>query len=166
MIPAHTLSLTLTDPLGTPITVQAANLGDLRALQRHYGAQGMRPHSRPVPGGLQLPLASHDTFDWSLIGARPWVTPEGEAVVFCAGHVYKQRVLDEVETRKMRLPPAIKYSRGAKGTDPEELREKGDAEFQYVTLVMFRGGGRAHPDFALPGGARQRLAVAQPEAAD
>lgn len=162
----HILTLALLDALGTPITVQAQTLTEIRTLQRHYGARGMRPAGTPLGGGLQLPLVAHDTFDWSLIGARPWVSPEGEHVVFCGGHMYKQRLLEEVDIRKKKLPEAIKYSRGAKATDPEHLREKGDADFWYVTLVMFRGGGRADPEFALPGGRRQLHAAAGAEAAD
>ena len=71
-------SITLIDAIGTPITVYAQDLQDLRTQQRYYGRLGMHP-DHPLPaGGIQLPFAQHETFDWSLIGARPWTNPEGQ----------------------------------------------------------------------------------------
>lgn len=168
-LPQHSLTLGLLDRLNRPVDVHASSLANLAVLARHYGAQGLRPRHDPVPGGLQLPYALHDTFDWSLIGAFPWsVQKDGETIpgVMCGGHFYTRRVLDEVDSRKLKLPAAVKYSRGARQTDPEHLREQSDGEFQYVTLVMFRGSGRAPAAFELPGGATHALALAPRNAAD
>ena len=93
----------------------------------------------PIQRTLTSPPAD---FDWSLIGARPWTNPEGETLIIHQGHTYRRRELEAVDTRKMKLPAAVKYSRGAKPMDPEHIREKADGEFEYVTLVMFRGGKR------------------------
>jgi len=84
-----------------------------------------------------------------LIGARKWTNPEGEELIMHRGHAYRRRELEAVENRKMKLPAAVKYSRGAKNTDPEHIREKADGEFEYVTLCMFRGGKRQER-FAAP----------------
>ncbi|MXV21186.1 single-stranded DNA-binding protein [Deinococcus xianganensis] len=164
----HRSSLVLVDAIGTRITVYANTPQELRALQREYGRRGYRPEGEIPCGGLQLPYAQHDTFDWSLIGATPWTSPDGDRGVIHDGSFYKLRELEAVDSRKMKLPQALKYSRGARETDPEHLVEEGSGEFKYRTLIMFRGGGKAMPEFSLPGGQRQRHAVgpAQENAAD
>ncbi len=151
--PPHTVSTTLVDDLNNPLTLYAASPADLNALLRVYGRKGYRSERGVPPGGLTLPLAQHDTFDPALIGARFWTNQEGETLLLHGGHAYRQRLLKAVDSRKMKLPPAIKYSRGAKGTDPDHIREKSDGEFEYVTLICFRGNGPARPEYSLPGGA-------------
>lgn len=80
--------------------------------------------------------------DWHLIGARKWTSPDGEELIIHKGHAYRRRELEAVDSRKMKLPAAVKYSRGAKSSDPEHVREKADGDFEYVTLCFFRGGKR------------------------
>lgn len=50
----------------------------------------------------------------------------------------------------MKLPAAIKISRGAKNTDPAHVREQAEEEFEYVTRCIFRGSKRQER-FAVPG---------------
>lgn len=45
---------------------------------------------------------------------------------------------------------AVKYSRGARSTDPPEIVEHGGGEFRYVTLAVFRGDGRRREEYATP----------------
>ncbi|MGQ0814814.1 MAG: single-stranded DNA-binding protein [Gemmatimonadota bacterium] len=47
----------------------------------------------------------------------------------------------------------MKYSRGAKHTDPPEIVEEGDGSFRYVTLAVFRGDGRRREEYAMPSAA-------------
>ncbi len=65
-----------------------------------------------------------------------------------AGHFYTRRVLEP--NPRMKLAAAVKYSRGAKNTDPPEIVEKGDGSFRYVTLAAFRGEGRRWEEYAMP----------------
>ncbi|MFC6617910.1 single-stranded DNA-binding protein [Deinococcus radiophilus] len=127
--------------LGAKVTVDVERPEQLLDVQRHYGRLGWT--SGEVPnGGFVFPLDNEPDFDWSLIGARPWTNPEGEVMILHRGHAYRRRELEAVDSRKLKLPKAVKYSRGAKPTDPEHLREKADGEIEYVTLAMFRGGKR------------------------
>lgn len=130
----------LTD-LGARVTVDVDSPEKLLDVQRQYGRLGWTSGDIPT-GGYQFPLDNEPDFEWSLIGARKWTNPEGEDMVLHRGHAYRRRELEAVDNRKMKLPAAVKYSRGAKSTDPEHVREKSDGEFEYVTLVMFRGGKR------------------------
>lgn len=84
-------------------------------------------------------------------------------MVIHKGLAYRRRELEAVDSRKMKLPAAVKYSRGARGTDPEHVREKADGEFEYVTLAIFRGGKR-QDRYAIPGG-RPSQQAARPAAA-
>ena len=84
-------------------------------------------------------------------------------MVIHKGLAYRRRELEAVDSRKMKLPAAVKYSRGARGTDPEHVREKADGEFEYVTLAIFRGGKR-QDRYAVPGG-RAGSAPGQPQTA-
>ena len=52
--------------------------------------------------------------------------------------------------RWMKLAAAVKYSRGARNTDPPEIVEEGDGSFRYVTLAAFRGEGRRREEYVLP----------------
>lgn len=125
---------------------------------RRFGRRGWRATQTP-PGGYHFPLSVHDQFDWALIGgSRGRKRFDGEDVdregVWVGGDFYSRR--DYAETQPTRgkagLPAAIRYSRGARPTDPPELREKGDGDFEYVTLVNFRGGGAPRKKLALPSG--------------
>lgn len=139
----------LTD-LGAKVTVDVESADKLLDVQRQYGRLGWTSGEIPS-GGYQFPHDNEADFDWSLIGARKWTNPEGEDMVIHRGHAYRRRELEAVDSRKMKLPAAVKYSRGAKSTDPEHVREKSDGEFEYVTLVIFRGGKRQER-YAIPGG--------------
>jgi hypothetical protein len=44
----------------------------------------------------------------------------------------------------------VKYSRGARTTDPAEVVEDGGGDFRYVTLALFRGDGRRREEYAVP----------------
>ncbi|MEF2276860.1 single-stranded DNA-binding protein [Deinococcus sp. YIM 134068] len=138
--------------LGARVTVDVESEGKLLDVQRQYGRLGWTSGDVPT-GGYQFPLENEPDFDWSLIGARKWQNPEGEEMIIHKGYAYRRRELEAVDSRKIKLPAAVKYSRGAKNTDPEHVREKADGEFEYVTLAIFRGG-RRQERYAVPGGNR------------
>ncbi|WP_026332484.1 single-stranded DNA-binding protein [Deinococcus apachensis] len=149
--------------LGARVTVDVESADKLLDVQRQYGRLGWTSGDIPV-GGYQFPLENEPDFDWTLIGARKWTNPEGEDMILHKGHAYRRRELEAVDSRKMKLPAAVKYSRGAKNTDPDHVREKADGEFEYVTLAIFRGGKRQER-YAIPGGSRpaaQTSAAARP----
>lgn len=132
--------------------IRRAVLGTLR----EYGRIGWRSGDVPS-GGFRLPLAAEPDFDWSLVGARRGsVTVDGEERqgVWHAGHFYTRRQLEP--NRRMKLAAAIKYSRGAKNTDPPEIVEEGDGSFRYVTLAVFRGKGRRREEYAVTAQAANR----------
>ncbi|OOV14043.1 single-stranded DNA-binding protein [Deinococcus sp. LM3] len=135
------LHIEFTTDLGARVTVDVENATQLLDTQRQYGRLGWTSGDIPS-GGYQFPLDNESDFDWHLIGARKWTSPDGEELVIHKGHAYRRRELEAVDSRKMKLPAAVKYSRGAKSTDPEHIREKSDGEFEYVTLAIFRGGKR------------------------
>ncbi|WP_189009504.1 single-stranded DNA-binding protein [Deinococcus roseus] len=85
------------------LTVQVRNEDELLSVMRQYGKRGWTSGEIPA-GGLVLPLSMADTFDWSLIGAREFLSQEGEKCVFHKGQVYKRRELEEVDTKKLRAP--------------------------------------------------------------
>lgn len=149
----------LTD-LGAKVTVDVESADKLLDVQRQYGRLGWTSGTIPT-GGYQFPLDNEPDFDWSLLGARKWASPEGEELVIHKGHAYRRRELEAVDSRKMKLPAAVKYSRGAKSTDPDHVREKSDGEFEYVTLAIFRGGKRQER-YATPGGAQSQARNAAP----
>jgi hypothetical protein len=118
--------------------------------QRTFGGIGWR--SCPVPPrGFRFPLANEPDFDWRLIGARRGTGTidgkERDGVWYC-GQFYTRRALDP--NPRMKLERAIKFSRGAKGTDPAEIVEGEDGSFRYVTLAVFRGEGRRREEYAIP----------------
>lgn len=127
--------------LGAKVSVQVDSPDKLLDVQRQYGKLGWTSGDVPT-GGYQFPLDNAPDFDWSLIGARKWTNPEGETLVMHRGYAYKIRPMDAVDSRKMTLPACVKVSRGAKPSDRDHIREKGDGEFEYVTLAVFRGGKR------------------------
>jgi len=143
------LHIEFTTDLGARVTVDVENASQLLDTQRQYGRLGWTSGDIPS-GGYQFPLENESDFDWHLIGARRWTSPDGEELVIHRGHAYRRRELEAVDSRKMKLPAAVKYSRGAKSTDPEHVREKSDGEFEYVTLAIFRGGKRQER-YATPG---------------
>lgn len=149
--------------LGARVVVDVEHESKLLDTQRHYGRLGWTSGEIPA-GGYQFPLDNESDFDWALIGARKWTNPEGEELVLHRGHAYRRRELEAVDSRKMKLPAAIKYSRGAKTTDPDQVREKADGEFEYVTLAMFRGGKRQERFAAQGGQQRPAPATARPAA--
>ncbi|WP_442780698.1 single-stranded DNA-binding protein [Deinococcus sp. SL84] len=135
------IHIEFTTDLGAKVTVDVERPEQVLDIQRHYGRLGWTSGEVPA-GGYQFPLDNSDDFDWALIGAREWTSPEGEVMIMHRGHAYRRRELEAVDSRKLKLPKAVKYSRGAKLTDPDHIREKGDGEIEYVTLAMFRGGKR------------------------
>jgi len=146
--------------LGARVTVDVESADKLLDVQRQYGRLGWTSGEIPT-GGYQFPHDNEADFDWNLIGARKWTNPEGEEMVIHRGLAYRRRELEAVESRKMKLPAAVKYSRGAKNTDPEHVREKADGEFEYVTLAIFRGGKRQER-YAAPGGNRAPAQASAP----
>jgi hypothetical protein len=134
-------TLHLQGPLGTEISIEVEDKELLNAL-RKYGKQGWTSGELPA-GGIVLPYSMADTFDFSLIGGHEWTSPDGEDGVIHKGQFYKRRELEGVETKKMKMPPVVKYSRGARPTDPAHLKEGEEGGVQYVTLMVFRGNGRA-----------------------
>jgi hypothetical protein len=122
--------------------------------QREFGGIGWR--SCPVPPrGFRFPLANEPDFDWRLIGARRGtgtIGGEERDGVWYRGQFYTRRALDP--NPRMKLERAIKYSRGAKGTDPQEIVEGEEDSFRYVTLAVFRGEGRRREEYAIPRAAR------------
>jgi hypothetical protein len=131
-------------------TPETLRQGVLKA-QRALGPLGWRCCA-PPPGGFQLPLANEPDFDWRLLGGRRGVCTvdnQERDGVWYAGQFYTRRALDP--NPRMKLGRAIKYSRGARSTDPPEMveGEEGSA-FRYVTLAVFRGEGRRREEYATP----------------
>lgn len=118
----------LTD-LGARVSVDVEHEGRLLEVQRHYGRLGWTSGEIPS-GGYQFPLDNEPDFDWTLLGARKWTSPDGEELVIHRGHAYRRRELEAVDSRKLKLPAAIKYSRGAKVSDPPHVREKADGDIE------------------------------------
>ena len=163
--PSPQASTTVVNALGIELTLHVDSPQAALAAVRHYASAGFLPKRTLKHGGVTLPYAQHDTFDFRLLGARPYTDRDGNLGVLCDGHFYKKRVLEAVDSRKMKLPPVIKYSRGAKNSDPDHLREKTEGDFEYVTLISFKGGAKPLPAFNLPGGAKHAhagLAVTAP----
>lgn len=113
--------------LTAEVTVTIDSPSKLLETQRYYGRFGWTSGEVPA-GGYLFPYDNADDFDWSLIGAREWVNSDGESVIIHRGHVYKRREMEAVDSKKMTLPACVKYSRGAKPTDPAHIREKGDGD--------------------------------------
>ncbi len=135
------IQLHLVGPLGTSISIEVQEEREIFPALRKYGKSGWSSGDLPA-GGVSLPLAMADIFDWSLIGARPYTNADGEQAVMYRGQSYKRRELDEVDTKKLKLPKIVKYSRGARPTDLPHLKEGEDGGVQYITLITFRGGGK------------------------
>jgi hypothetical protein len=131
-------SIELTNAIGMKISVNLKSMDDAYAIMRKAGRSGWTSGDIPN-GGLKLPLEFEATFDWSLIGAHTFTNDKQEIIVVHKGEYYTRRPLGALATKKLTLPEAVKYSRGAKPTDPPHLKEKGDGDIEYVTLAMFRG---------------------------
>ena len=133
----------------TPSQVKQAVL---RAL-RDFGRLGWRSGDLPR-GGYRFPLANEPDFDWRLFGGRRGtvsVNGEERQGVWHGGYFYTRRDLEA--NPRMNLDAAVKYSRGAKDTDPAEMVEEGEGAFRYVTLAVFRGDGRRREEYAVPSAA-------------
>jgi len=139
--------LHLVGPLGTSLSVETTD-DTLLSTLRKYGKNGWSSGDIPA-GGLVLPYCMADTFDWTLIGARPYTNADGEQAVMHRGHSYKRRDF-EAKTTGVKMPACIKYSRGAKPTDPPHLKEGDESGVQYVTLIMFKGTGKALNQYEVP----------------
>jgi DdrB-like protein len=148
-------TLPLVNALGHQLTAHVD--GDPLAALRELGAQGWSPLQIPA-GGIHLPYAMADAFDWSLIGARQFAYKDGNEEVIAVehlGHVYTRRSF-AASGGKKKMPAAIKYSRGAKETDPDAIVEKVEGEVGkgYVTLALFRGAGPLNPAYTRQAGVR------------
>lgn len=141
----NTLTLEFITDLGAQARVTVPEERYLETL-RHYGQKGWFSQD-PSLGPLRLPLANEADFDWRLVGGR-LIEIEGEPMVMARGYGWKRRELAADPKKKM--PAAVKYSRGAKVTDPLHLREGDEDGIQYVTLVIFIGNGKKIEAFARP----------------
>ena len=128
--------------LGARVTVDVESEAKLLDVQRQYGRLGWTSGDVPT-GGYQFPLENEPDFDWSLIGARKWQNPEGEEMIIHRGYAYRRRELEAVDSRKIKLPAAVKYSRGAKNTDPARY----DRLLQKPGLLYDGYGGRDFSHF-------------------
>ncbi len=127
----------------------------LRAL-REFGRLGWRSGD-PPRGGFRFSLANESDFDWRLVGGRRGtITVSGEERqgIWHGGYFYTRRELEA--NPRMNLGAAVKYSRGAKNTDPADIVEEGEGAFRYVTLAVFRGDGRRREEYAVPAAAYTR----------
>jgi hypothetical protein len=134
------ITLRLTNQLGATIDVTVDEGGPLD-LMRELGAHGWSPTQIPA-GGIHLPYAMAEAFDWALIGARQFTINDGAGEVVCVEHlgrVYTRRSFDANPKKKM--PAAIKYSRGASAMDAAAVVEpvEGEVGKGYVTLATFKG---------------------------
>jgi hypothetical protein len=146
-------TLHFVNQLGHTLDV-ATDGADLLAVIRERGSRGWAPTSFPV-GGIHLPYAMADTFDWSLIGARRFTMKDGNeevVVVEHLGRIYTRRIFEANAKKKMQA--AIKYSRGANASDPPAIVEGAEgAEVGkgYVTLAIFKGGAPVIREFTKQG---------------
>jgi len=141
------ITIHLTDALGTSssITVAASKYFDVL---RAVGARGM--WSGDIPrGGIRLPYANADDFDWRLIGGREYTDRDGNPTVFARGHYWKRRELAANPNKNLRA--MVKYSRGARPFDPPDIIEGDEGQsFRYVTLIVFAGDGHKDERYADP----------------
>ncbi|TAM91149.1 single-stranded DNA-binding protein [bacterium] len=140
------VTVTFTDPLGGTI-VTTVGLQELLQTKRLLGKRGYVCGEIPR-GGIRRPLAEHDRFDWSLIGATHATVGDDEGL-WCRGYFWKKRHLAAQTTGK-KMPELIKYSRGASPTDPREIVESEEDAKGYVTLIIFRGRGPVNRAYLRP----------------
>lgn len=95
-------------------------------------------------GGYRLPYDMADKFDFAFIGATE-AEIDGEKGLWHQNQFYKSREYEE-ETKGQKKGKMIKYSRGAKPTDPTHLKEGATGEKPgYITLISFKGNARNIP---------------------
>ena len=133
------MTLHLTDALGRKLSVETT-LSELDNTMRALNTIGATSGDL-LGSGLTLPYDNEKDFDWTLIGARPWTDPEGSVGVFWQGSFYKRREF-EAKTSGVKMPAAIKYSRGARPTDPAAIVEGDGDSVRYVSLILFKAGRR------------------------
>jgi hypothetical protein len=159
-------TLEVTNLVGMKLHVAVASVDDAYAKMRALGARGFSTGEQPA-GGYSLPYRMADTFDFSLIGGR-YFEHEKDGVKFkCVDHrgqLYTRRDY-EAETRGQRKPAKIKFSRGAKPTDPPHLKEGDENSPQYVTLISFVGNGFPIEELEKPKGGRNGSTRTAPPAA-
>lgn len=147
--------LHLVNQIGLRISIDISNIGDAYEKARLFGRGGWTSIEEIPPGGLHLPYCMADKFDWSLLGAEPGTCKavRGGVLKDCPGvwfrgMFYYRRDLPANEAKGM--PEAIKFSRGAKGTDDEQAAEGDEKSVQFVTLIIFKGKGREIPMLCKP----------------
>lgn len=146
-------SLTVTNRLGMKLSVAIEGDTDPLDVARHWAKRGWRSVNVP-PRGFKLPLIMSSTFDWDLLGARE-DTIDGVPGVWFDGMFYKRR--DLAANPRKQMEACVKYSRGFRSSVDDPALAEGDEDgFQYVTLVMFRGGSMPIREF------ERRSAATQP----
>jgi len=144
-------SIELRNQVGMRLFVKINTIEEAYAILNKLGPTGWYSGDvRDMFGRFPLDMA--DIFNWSLIGGREAkVKVDGQEtdVVFQGGHMWTRREFDADPKKKM--PAKVKYSRGAKPTDPPEIREKGQGDIEYVTLITFSGKGPIVPGLCKPG---------------
>jgi len=133
---------------GQTVRVKIADRSRMIEVDKLMGKQRMTSVKISPPRGFLFPLEAEARFDWSSLGAsEPYIDRDGNVCVLWRGKPYKRRQLEAMknEKKKIDLPDAVKYSRGANDFDPPEIVEAGDGEFKYVTLAIFKGKGRMEP---------------------
>jgi hypothetical protein len=149
--------LIVTNQLGQKFHLHINSAAEAYAKMRILGTQGWSTDI--PPGGIILPYAMADCFDWSLIGARPYefnIIDDGQPVkkhaVEYRGESYKRRDNPAKKEKGVNYPDMISYSRGGKSTDPDHIKESRSEVVKdgYVTLITFRGKGPLIPAFMKP----------------
>ena len=114
-----------------------------------YGAAGWTCGEVP-PGGHKFPYDMADKLDFRYIGAVEGEI-DGEKGLWYRNEFYKWREAEE-ETKGQKKGARIWYSRGAKPTDPPNVKEGAIGDKSgYVTLVSFKGKARNITKLFKPG---------------
>jgi hypothetical protein len=159
-------------PLAMPIDVAIGSEDDALAFMRDHADLGWSPAHIP-DGGYVFPYDMAEDFDFRLIGARTFCkdVPYGTQGkvrkdvrhLVHRGFVYQERSLDEDTSSSQRGAAKIKFSRGAKPTDPPHLKEAAAADKAgYITLISFVGKGRVDTRYLKPKAGRPAARVTQP----
>ncbi len=150
---ARRATLRVVNQIGMELFVEVASIDDAYAAMRQFGARGWSSGAEIPRGGYTLPYAMHETFDWSLIGAKHVTFRDGEGEgVYYRGDLYKRRDFGEEKKHGKTMPPKVKYSRGGQPTDDPTMCEGANdtIKFGYVTLITFVGGGKAITSLCRP----------------